>query len=321
MTGARGVLRTFPSTYRGNVRRSGRLESPGAGDPGVTEPARRRRRRRRTPRRTASAAFFDLDRTLMEGSSAFAVRARGVPGRADLPPPARRATSGRTCASGSQGSTDEGTDELRERVLEAIAGQRASATSSGWRPEVLAGILPPLYPQMLEVAFRHQDAGRRCYIVTAASPEIAELLAHVLTFDGGIGSRSEVVDGTYTGRPGGPFVYREGKAEAIRTLAAARGHRPVRLLRVLGLGVRPPDDARRGSPRGREPGRRARAGGPRGGVGGHALRDPGAPAQARRRGRRRAGRRRDRPRRLPPPAPPARRRLPRPSLPAGGGRR
>jgi phosphoserine phosphatase len=31
---------------------------------------------------------------------------------------------------------------------------------------------------------------------------------------------AEVVDGHYTGRAGGPFTYREGKAEAIRDLAA-----------------------------------------------------------------------------------------------------
>ena len=52
---------------------------------------------------------------------------------------------------------------------------------------------------------------------------MAELLAHVLGFDGGIGSRSEVVDGVYTGRAGGPFTYREGKAEAIRELAEREG--------------------------------------------------------------------------------------------------
>jgi phosphoserine phosphatase len=49
------------------------------------------------------------------------------------------------------------------------------------------------------------------------------MLAHVLHFDGGIGSRSEVKDGIYTGRPAGPFTYREGKAEAIRQVAAERG--------------------------------------------------------------------------------------------------
>jgi len=53
---------------------------------------------------------------------------------------------------------------------------------------------------MLDVAWRHQDAGRPVYIVTAASQEIAELLAHVLVFDGGIGARSEIRDGVYTGR-------------------------------------------------------------------------------------------------------------------------
>jgi phosphoserine phosphatase len=52
---------------------------------------------------------------------------------------------------------------------------------------------------------------------------MAEMMAHVLAFDGAIGARSEVVDGVYTGRPGGPFTYREGKAEAIRELAAAEG--------------------------------------------------------------------------------------------------
>ena len=62
------------------------------------------------------------------------------------------------------------------------------------------------------------------YIVTAASQEIAELLAHVLVFDGGIGARSEVRDGVYTGRPEGPFTYREGKAEAIRQVAVDQGY-------------------------------------------------------------------------------------------------
>jgi phosphoserine phosphatase len=76
---------------------------------------------------------------------------------------------------------------------------------------------------MLEVAWRHQDAGRPVYIVTAASQEMAALLATVLVFDGGIGARSEVRDGVYTGQPDGPFTYREGKAEAMREVAAREG--------------------------------------------------------------------------------------------------
>ena len=88
---------------------------------------------------------------------------------------------------------------------------------------MLAGILPLVYPEMLEEAYAHQDAGRPVFIVTAASQELADVLAHVLVLDGGIGMRSEVMDGVYTGEPDGPFTYREGKAVAIRELAASEG--------------------------------------------------------------------------------------------------
>jgi HAD superfamily hydrolase (TIGR01490 family) len=121
------------------------------------------------------------------------------------------------------GTTDEQTEALRARVYDSIAGRRV-VDLARLTPEILAGILPRVYPQMLEVAWRHQDAGRPAWIVTAASQEIAELLATVLVFDGGIGARSEVQDGVYTGRPEGPFTYREGKAEAIREVAKREGY-------------------------------------------------------------------------------------------------
>jgi HAD superfamily hydrolase (TIGR01490 family) len=169
----------------------------------------------------ASAAFFDLDKTLMEGSSAFhfarASYKAGQLSRRQLARDVRDNVRFRL-----RGSTDEATDALRTRVYEAIAGRRV-VDLQRLTPQVLGGILPVVYPQMLEVAYRHQDAGRRVYIVTAASNEIAELLAHVLVFDGGIGARSEVRDGVYTGNTEGPFTYREGKAEAIREVAEREG--------------------------------------------------------------------------------------------------
>jgi phosphoserine phosphatase len=61
------------------------------------------------------------------------------------------------------------------------------------------------------------------YIVTAASQELADTMASVFQLDGGIGMRSEIRDGYYTGRADGPFTYREGKAEAIRVVAAEEG--------------------------------------------------------------------------------------------------
>jgi HAD superfamily hydrolase (TIGR01490 family) len=167
------------------------------------------------------AAFFDLDKTLIEGSSALhfarAAYKHGMVSRRQVVRDGWANLKFRI-----QGSTDQGTDVLRQRILDAIAGQRV-VDLQRLGPDVLAGILPLLYREVLEEAFAHQDAGRPAYIVTAASQELADVLAHVLTFDGGIGMRSEVRDGVYTGAPAGPFTYREGKAEAIREIAAREG--------------------------------------------------------------------------------------------------
>jgi HAD superfamily hydrolase (TIGR01490 family) len=163
------------------------------------------------------AAFFDLDRTLMAGSSAFqfgrAAYKSGLVTRRQLAGDAWENVMFRL-----RGSTDAGTDALRERIGQMLEGVRVRELQR-MAPDVLAGVLPRLYPQMLEIAYEHQDAGRPIFICTAASQEMAELMAIVLTFDGAVGSVSEVVDGHYTGRAGGPFTYREGKAEAIRDLA------------------------------------------------------------------------------------------------------
>ncbi len=169
----------------------------------------------------AAAAFFDLDKTLIEGSSAFhfgrAAYRAGMVSRRQLASDAWANLKFRL-----HGSTDQGTDELRERILGAISGQRV-VDLARMGPDVLTGILPLVYREVLDEAYAHQDAGRPAYIVTAASQELADVLAHVLVLDGGIGMRSEVRDGVYTGRPAGPFTYREGKAVAIRELAEREG--------------------------------------------------------------------------------------------------
>jgi HAD superfamily hydrolase (TIGR01490 family) len=163
------------------------------------------------------AAFFDLDRTLMAGSSAFqfarAAYRSGLMSRRALARDAYENLLFRL-----RGSTDAGTDALRERVSALLAGVRVRDLQR-LAPAVLAGVLPRLYPKMLEIAYAHQDAGRPIFICTAASQEMAELMATVLTLDGAVGTMFEAVDGHYTGRGGGPFNYREGKAQAIRELA------------------------------------------------------------------------------------------------------
>jgi HAD superfamily hydrolase (TIGR01490 family) len=167
------------------------------------------------------AAFFDLDRTLMAGSSAFqfgrAAYKAGLVSRRRL-----AADALENLRFSMRGSTDKATDALRGRIAQLLEGVRVRDMQR-LAPDVLAGVLPRLYPRMLDIAYEHQDAGRPIFICTAASQEIAELMAIVLTFDGAVGSVAEVIDGHYTGRAGGPFTYREGKAQAIRELAEREG--------------------------------------------------------------------------------------------------
>jgi HAD superfamily hydrolase (TIGR01490 family) len=122
-----------------------------------------------------------------------------------------------------RGSNDEDTHALRDRISASLAGTRV-VDLERLGPDVLARVLPRIYPQVLGIAHEHQDAGRPAYITTAASQELAQILAHVLVLDGGIGSGfSEAVDGVYTGRPTGLFIYGEGKARAIQELAEREG--------------------------------------------------------------------------------------------------
>ena len=167
------------------------------------------------------AAFFDLDKTLIEGSSgvhfARVAYRSGMIGRRELLGDLWANVKFRL-----EGSTDAASEDIRRRILDAIAGTPVKELRR-LSPSVLAGILPRVYPEVLRTAYDHQDAGRPAFIVTAASHEMAELLAHVLVLDGGIGTRSKVLNGVYTGEPDGPFTYRSGKAQALVEVAAERG--------------------------------------------------------------------------------------------------
>jgi HAD superfamily hydrolase (TIGR01490 family) len=165
-----------------------------------------------------SAAFFDLDRTLMSGSSGFfwarAAARAGMISRRRLALDAWENVKFRL-----RGSTDASTDKVMARVGAMLEGRRA-LDFQRLGPQVLAGVLPRLYPQMLEIAWAHQDAGRPVYIVTAATQDTADMIAHVLGFDGGLGTPLEERDGVYTGRLAGPFAYRDGKPQVMRMLAS-----------------------------------------------------------------------------------------------------
>src|ERR1044072_7900702 len=97
------------------------------------------------------------------------------------------------------GTTDERTTEVLRVARELIAGVPARSLGRV-KPEVMAAILPRVYPQMLDEVYGHQDAGRPTFIVSAAGSGVVEPLANVLGMDGGGGTHYEVgEDGALTG--------------------------------------------------------------------------------------------------------------------------
>jgi len=170
---------------------------------------------------TRTAAFFDLDRTLIAGSSAFvfarAARDAGHIRLQDFVPDVVRAVRFRFF-----GSSDESSTGVRDRILAGVGGMQQSDLV-GLNEIVLPELLGLIRPEARALLEQHHRAGRETWIVSASPIEIVEPLATALGMTGGIGTRAEVDNGIYTGRLEGPFCYGEGKAEAISRLAEERG--------------------------------------------------------------------------------------------------
>src|SRR6478609_1399695 len=136
------------------------------------------------------AAFFDLDKTLMAGSSgmqfARVAAQHGIVRRRQLASWGVEHLRYRL-----RGTTDERTGEVLRAARELIAGVPAK-TIDRMGPEVMAAILPRVFPQMLAEVHTHQDAGRPTFIVSAAGNDIVSSLAAVLGMEGGLGTRYEV---------------------------------------------------------------------------------------------------------------------------------
>jgi len=165
-----------------------------------------------------SAAFFDLDRTLISGSSAFtlAIHARKA---GFIPTREFVRDAGGAIAFKLFGASDDTSNEVRKRILGAVTGMR-QADLQAMNAEVLPQLIERVRPEAKRLLELHRRAGRDTFIVSAAPQEIVEPLAHALGMTGGIGTQGAVEDGVYTGDLDGPFCYGVGKVEAMQALAS-----------------------------------------------------------------------------------------------------
>jgi HAD superfamily hydrolase (TIGR01490 family) len=170
-----------------------------------------------------AAAFFDLDRTLISGASAFpfGVEAwrQGLATSGDIAKWSLAAVS--FVVTGDKG--DGSTTDLRSEFLTRIKGSRVADLDMIGQA-ILPKLVARVRPEARKLITMHHEAGRDTWIVSASPQRIVEPLAASLGMTGAIGTEGRVVNGRYTGELQGPFIYGPGKAQAIEKLAADRGY-------------------------------------------------------------------------------------------------
>jgi len=171
-----------------------------------------------------AAAFFDLDRTLIAGSSAFVFGAAawraGMMPTSELLSDARKAIAFRL-----SGASDDKANAVRDRILIAIKGRHVDELTA-LAADVIPRLLDDVRKESQGFIDLHTEAGRDTYLVTASPIEIVKNLSTELGMTGAIATVAETVDGRYTGGLAEPFCYGAAKADAIRRVAHKHGYDP-----------------------------------------------------------------------------------------------
>jgi HAD superfamily hydrolase (TIGR01490 family) len=165
------------------------------------------------------AAFFDLDKTVIAKGS---IPAFGPPFRRGGLVNRRvvvRALIGQLIYL-HLGADESRLARIRESMLTLTRGWPRDRVREIVRETLLETVEPLIYNEALELMEAHHRDGDRVYLVSASPEEIVVPLAELLGADGAIASVAEIDDeGRYTGKMAF-YASGEGKAEAIRALAA-----------------------------------------------------------------------------------------------------
>jgi len=175
------------------------------------------------PADLTAAAFFDVDNTLVHGSSMVHF-ARGLAARkyftyADLVRFGYAQVKFQL--TGRENSDDVAAG--RRKALAFIEG-RSTADLVALGEEIYDEIIADkVWPGSRALAQMHLDAGQQVWLVTATPYELADTIARRLGLTGALGTVAESVDGVFTGRLVGDILHGTGKAHAVRSLAIRQG--------------------------------------------------------------------------------------------------
>ncbi|MCB0894196.1 MAG: HAD family hydrolase [Nocardioides sp.] len=169
-----------------------------------------------------TAAFFDLDKTVIAKSSTLAFskpfQAGGLISRRAV---LRSAYAQFVYLVG--GADHDQMEKMRQFMSQLCAGWEV-ATVREIVADTLHNIVDPLvYDEAVSLIEEHHLAGRDVVIVSASGAEVVEPIAAMLGADHVIATRMEIADGRYTGGIE-YYAYAEEKARAIEELAVVHGY-------------------------------------------------------------------------------------------------
>lgn len=169
-----------------------------------------------------TAAFFDVDNTIIRGASAFHLGV-GLWRRGFFHTPDLLRFALHQARYRAFGEDRGQIDEVRSRALAIMTGHsvaEVTAIAEDVYDEVLR---LRIYPGTQRLLDAHVAAGHDVWLVTATPVEIGELIARRLGVTGALGTVAEHDDGFYTGRLVGDLLHGEAKAAAVRALAERDG--------------------------------------------------------------------------------------------------
>ena len=169
-----------------------------------------------------TAAFFDLDKTIIAKSSTLAFskpfQAGGLISRRAV---LRSAYAQFVYLVG--GADHDQMEKLRAFMSQLCAGWDV-ATVREIVADTLHNIVDPLvYDEAVSLIEEHRLAGRDVVIVSTSGTEVVGPIGEMLGADRVIATRMEIVDGKYTGEIE-YYAYAEEKARAIRELSEQEGY-------------------------------------------------------------------------------------------------
>jgi putative phosphoserine phosphatase/1-acylglycerol-3-phosphate O-acyltransferase len=167
------------------------------------------------------AVFVDLDRTLIGSASGPVVQAAMV---AEGVLSAGRKLPGERFVYGFYNSFGETIPfmGLARAAARLMKGRSADAVRAAGQASV-EDLIDLVQPWAIACLAAHRAEGRLLVLATTSPHDLVDPLARALGFDDVIATRYQEIDGRYTGRLAGKFIWGLGKRDAAREWAAERG--------------------------------------------------------------------------------------------------